>query len=437
MKHLLHTIAALFLRLLPAKWARIACKNNPTANVTTNMTARQMLIDVSMIYQTDAKTGIQRVVRSMLSQLLKSPPEGYDIRPIYATRKNAYCYAETDFLMVAHRTNIQSSPPVKVRAGDIFLGLDLAAHLLPIHQAQLLEWKRKDVKLHVVVYDLLPLLNPDWFSSTAFKNFKRWTRWIAVYADSAICISGVVKDQLATLLNDKYQLAKNALPIRTIVLGADIRTSRPSTGLPSDITLMLQQIRSTPTVLMVGTLEPRKAYQQVLEAFEILWQLPNAPRLLIAGKPGWKTETLQAKLRSHPSKGKQFIWLEDASDELLEQLYAECRGVLAASLAEGFGLPVIEAAVLSKPVLARDIPVFREIDLPNIAYFKADTAYELANAITDWMNQPPSNAPTEAQKQGYSWEESARQLVQQLYSPMPATHTVKRLCATAPKQKAH
>jgi glycosyltransferase involved in cell wall biosynthesis len=437
MKRLLYIAATLLLCLLPAQWARAICKKNSALNARSHTTIQQMLVDVSMIYQSDAKTGIQRVVRAILLQLIQSPPEGCDICPIYATRQNGYYYAETDFLTNAQRTTAQNARPVQVQAGDIFLGLDLAAHLLPIHQAQLLEWKRKGVKLHVMVYDLLPLLNPDWFSSTAFKNFKRWTRWIAVYADSAICISAAVKDQLASLLNDKYHFAANALPIRTIVLGADIRTSKPSTGLPSDSALLLQRMRCTPSVLMVGTLEPRKGHKQVLDAFELLWETPNAPQLVIAGKPGWMTEALQTTLRSHTSRGQRLIWLEDASDELLEQLYAECKGVLAASLAEGFGLPVIEAAVLSKPVLARDIPVFREIKLPNISYFKADTARELANAITEWINQPPSKTPTEAQKQSYSWEASTRQLVQQLYAPMQAPCTEKNWCVLAPKQGAH
>jgi glycosyltransferase involved in cell wall biosynthesis len=437
MKHLLYNVATFLLRLLPAQWARATCTKASVVNPRSRAATQQMLVDVSMLYQTDAKTGIQRVVRAILLQLVQSPPEGCTICPIYATRQNGYCYANADFLTTVQRATTKDAQPVQVQAGDIFLGLDLAAHLVPRHQAQLLEWKRNDVKLHVMVYDLLPLLNPDWFSNAAFKNFKRWTRWIAVYADSAICISAAVKDQLATLLNNKYRLAIDALPIQTIVLGADIRTSKPSTGLPPDSALLLNQIRSAPTILMVGTLEPRKGYQQVLDAFEILWETPNAPHLMIVGKPGWKTEDLQVKLRSHPCKGQQLNWLEDASDEFLEQLYSECKGVLAASLAEGFGLPVIEAAVLNKPVLARDIPVFREIDLPNISYFKANTALELAKAITEWANHPPSKVPTEAQKQCYSWEATTRQLVRQLYAPMQANSIAKRLCVVTPEQGAH
>src|SRR3546814_2021872 len=103
--------------------------------------------------------------------------------------------------------------------------------------------------------------------------------------------------------------------------------------------------------------------EQALEAFEALWlegRGPTSPQLLIVGQAGWKTDALQQRLITHPLRDKHVRWLNDASDEYLEYLYASCAGLLVASRGEGFGLPLIEAAAHNKPVLARDLPVFRE-----------------------------------------------------------------------------
>ncbi len=73
---------------------------------------------------------------------------------------------------------------------------------------------------------------------------------------------------------------------------------------------------------MVGTLEPRKAHQQVLEAFEQLWNDGQKIQLVIVGKQGWMVESLAQRIRTHPELGKRLFWLENVSDEYLEKIYA-------------------------------------------------------------------------------------------------------------------
>jgi glycosyltransferase involved in cell wall biosynthesis len=293
-----------------------------TTSRPLNTSTKQLLVDVSVIYQSDARTGIQRVVRSLLLQLLATPPDGYCVRPVFATRQQGYHHAAPDQMeWPEHEPESMATvaaKPVNVQNGDIFLGLDLTAHLLPRHHAQLLGWKRKGVKVHVMVYDLLPLQHPQWFNTKTTRNFRRWIRLLAVYADSAICISESVRCELTAWLNVKFGLHGSVLRTSTIVLGADITASAPSGGLPANGEFLLARLRSTPAVLLVGTLEPRKGYDQALAAFELLWEQRGvAPLLIIVGRPGWKTEALQATLRSHIQAGKKLIWLEDASDEFL------------------------------------------------------------------------------------------------------------------------
>jgi glycosyltransferase involved in cell wall biosynthesis len=415
---------AWFLMLLPARLARQYSGCGASAGLASdkpNQDTRQLLVDVSVIHESDARTGIQRVVRSLLLQLLDAPPAGYCVCPVFATRQQGYRHAAPGFLEQSLQAADVSGKAVQVHRGDLFLGLDLAAHLLPRHQAQLLRWKRSGVNVHVLVYDLLPLQHPEWFNPKTTQNFKRWIRWLAMYADSAICISETVKVELQAWLAARFEIASATLPASTIVLGADIDASAPSGGVPLNADFLLARMRNTPAVLMVGTVEPRKAYDDALAAFEWLWNQPGpAPLLVLVGRPGWKTDALQEKLRTHPQAGKRLFWLEDASDEFLARLYAACRGVLVASRAEGFGLPVIEAAMHRKPVLVRNIPVFREIGVADITYFDSSTPHSLANAVSTWLQSAALPAPGHTAASFPTWQLSASQLLHALGLDQPS-----------------
>lgn len=402
-----------FLSRLPVpiarKFLQRAVCESTLPEVASN--EKQLLIDVSGIINNDVRTGIQRVVRALLLQLLRQCPDGWRVRPVFATSKQGYCYAPDHFgLADVQAANSNGISAVKAGPGDILLCLDLAARLLPLHKTQLAQWKRSGTEIHVIVYDLLPVLHPHWFNAKTTRNFHRWLRTIAIFSDSVICISNTVKAGFDDWMYQRYALATGTIPIGIIPLGADIESSAPSRGLPENTNQLLTALVSKPSVLMVGTLEPRKGHSQVLAAFEQLWQLGHNINLVIVGKPGWKTETLQQRLRAHPQNQSHLYWLENASDELLELLYAGCTGVIVASQAEGFGLPLIEAGYHSKPILARDIPVLREIGGNSVTFFSGTSAQSLGNDIELWLSsivteQMPHSAPQ------HTWQDSALELL--------------------------
>nr|WP_246331859.1 glycosyltransferase [Brevundimonas mediterranea] len=144
---------------------------------------------------------------------------------------------------------------------------------------------------------------------------------------------------------------------------------------------------------MVGTLEPRKGHQGVLDAFDRLWREGFVGNLVIVGRAGWKVASLLERLRAHPEHGKRLHWLDNASDETLMRLYEASDGVLLASFAEGFGLPLTEALRYRKPVLARDLAVFCRHSSSGIRYFpvQADTI-AMASAISAWVEEIQSGA---------------------------------------------
>jgi glycosyltransferase involved in cell wall biosynthesis len=169
---------------------------------------------------------------------------------------------------------------------------------------------------------------------------------------------------------------------------------------------------------MVGTIEPRKCHAQVLDAFELLWQRGSDAMLVISGRPGWMTEALIERLRSHPERGERLVWVEDATDELVERLYESCSALVLASRGEGFGLPLVEAAQRGLPIIVRDKPVFREVAGEHAFYFDGGGAPALADAIGQWLRLRERGAePKSAGMPWLTWARSAEQLRRVLETP--------------------
>ena len=370
----------------------------------------RLLVDVSAIIHHDAHTGIQRVVRAVWSELRLMDGRGFKLVPVYATHSHGYCYASVNFL---------DQPPgagpaivVRAGAGDKFLGLDLSAHVLPKWRQQLRAWRDDGATVHLFVYDLLPLLRPQWFNTKATTHFANWFRVLAEDADQAICISKQVSRDLRDWLRDRA--SRSTLSIVNIQLGADIANSRPSEGVCDEVSALLDRLRFRPAILMVGTVEPRKGYDTALAAFEHLWSSRggDAPDLVIVGKAGWKTAGLQKRLRAHREQGKRLHWLDGVTDEGLGQLYEACRGLFVASLGEGFGLPLAEAMAHGRHVLARDLPVFREQNLPNVKFFEDARPAALAEDLMELAHSGP--LPPHAMVDLPTWNDSVHDLLANL-----------------------
>ncbi|PHR02089.1 MAG: hypothetical protein COB29_14150 [Sulfitobacter sp.] len=144
-------------------------------------------------------------------------------------------------------------------------------------------------------------------------------------------------------------------------LGADLEKSKPTKGLPNNAEQIFHHLAANTVFLMVGTIEPRKAHAEVLITFEKMWREGDQSVLVLVGKPGWMVEKFIEKIQNHEEMEKRLLWLEGISDEFLEKIYAVSDALIAASHGEGFGLPLIEAAQHKIAIIARDIPVFREV----------------------------------------------------------------------------
>ncbi len=388
--------------------------NEPTSRPS------QLLLDISVLVNIDAKSGIQRVVRSILFELLQSPPETYLIRPVYYDlEQKQYRYAKHFVAKLLDEPQKDLIDDVAdFKQGDTYLALDITAHL--IHEVyDFYNYLRTiGVEVYFIIYDILFARHPKWWVEAVSVNFNEWLTKITEVATGFCCISQATADDLQQWLSDNPSDRLTPPTITHFHLGSDIENSLPSRGLPDNAQATLQKLRSHPSFLMVGTVEPRKGHQQVLKAFEILWNNNREINLVIVGKEGWLVDELISRLRAHPQKERHLFWLEGISDEYLENIYSASSCLIAASEGEGFGLPLIEAAQHKLPIIARDIPVFREVAGDFAYYFKNDkTPNILANTIDTWLQlYQEDKHPKSEDMPRTSWKESAIMLIESLPS---------------------
>lgn len=400
----------------PTSWLAVA--GAIAQSLPPQQATRQLLVDVSAICRTDLKTGIQRVVRSLLLEWLHNPPGGYRIEPVYFTPESGrwQCrYARQYMLeLLGCPEQTLSDELIETQPGDIFFGADLSGgYIVESEKAGLFAWLRNSgVDIYFAVYDLLPILQPHVFPPAANPNYLAWLQTVSRIADGSVCISRAVADELADWVNVNRANCLHPFKIGWFHLGADIESSIPTKGLPDDADITLNVLSNHPSFLMVGTIEPRKGYSQCLGAFDHLWARRLEVNLVIVGKQGWMVDSLIDQLSSHPQLGKHLFWLEGISDEYLDKIYGACACLIAASEGEGFGLPIIEAAQRTLPIIARDIPVFREVAGDHAFYFKGLEPELLATAIQHWLTLYATGAhPLSDDMPWQTWQQSAEQVL--------------------------
>ena len=338
-------------------------------------------VDVTATCASELHTGIERVVRGVLSSLLQTEQLQYRIEPVRLER-GAYlrtpCYG---LQLLGHPHIDLPESAVQPRAGDVLLGLDWVADALPANTALLDAWRIRGVRMLFVVYDLLPVRHPEWFPQGIAAMHAQWLQCIGRSADGLLCISRSVVNDLRHWFDEHPPVRTDALALGYFYPGNDVAAAQPTRGLPSSAAARLAQWRRSPPFLMVGTIEPRKGHGFVLDAFEQLWKQGIDASLVIVGCEGWMSSPLAARIRSHPEAGNRLVWLDRVSDEYLELIYDHARALVAASEGEGFGLPLVEAAGRGLRVIARDIPVFREVSSSFATYFDGSDLQSLVDVL--------------------------------------------------------
>ncbi len=267
--------------------------------------------------------------------------------------------------------------------------------------------KLRRTPIVATLYDAIPLARPEW-ANPRLRGFKNWLlRSAAGNADRIIAISEAAVDDLVR----HYRLPRER--IRVVHLGVGDEWFTPPPADASDA--VCRSFGLEPGYfLFVGTLQPRKNVAQLIEAYDRLEPTIRAERqLVIVGRYGWKAEDVRRMLESRRS-AKRVLWLDYLDRNSLRAVYRNAGAFVFPSLAEGFGLPILEALACGLPVVASDIPVVREIAGEQLILVPPANVDALTDAMDRARSVPRGVGPDSVRRdwaRRFGWERCGLQTV--------------------------
>lgn len=356
-----------------------------------------LLVDVTQTWYADVGTGIQRVVNQTVAQMRQQ----YQCLPILD--QDGRLVTGECFYARLEGAAEKGKNLIRFIRGDKLLLLDSSWSYYRDFARFLRAARKAGVYTVAVIYDLVPIRYPEYTASPAFiDTFIKWHKLILQEADAIACISCATAADVAAWCREQNVQRRQTLPIYTFRMG--VESWGGSAGARRSICNFVQGGR---TFLMVGTVEPRKGHLVALAALRSLLRNGKNIRLLILGHNGWKNEDIRQEILS-PSLAHNVLWIQDAADEELVWSYRHADALLAASYAEGYGLPLLEALQEGLPVIASDIPIFREVTKNAADFFPVGDSTALAACISAWLQTP--HHPVAGSVRPATWRDAAEDL---------------------------
>lgn len=234
----------------------------------------------------------------------------------------------------------------------------------------------------VTIHDLTYFTHPEFHERAKVAFFTRAVRYAAAHAKVLVCVSETTQRELDRLVpvHAPVVVAPHGVDLERFTPDASgDEARRAAAGLPADV----------PYVLFVGTFEPRKGLDVLLDAFEALATAHPDLELWLAGQAGWGVDEVERRLSRAPARVRRLGFVDDA---LVPSLVRGARVVAYPSRAEGFGLPVLEALACGAPVVTTADTVMAEVAGGTAALARAGDAADLARALDEALREPRDDA---------------------------------------------
>ena len=369
-----------------------------------NSSKPRLYFDVTVFSLHDNKTGVQRVIRSIFEELKPLLNKRYEIIPVSCTAITRGFQALRETKKGSFKLTGYDISPKK---GDVFMSLEQAfiEHLAQEEAFKIM--KQRGCRVILAVYDLLPIQLPQCFPKEVESIFEKWLLSTSSFAEF-LCDSKTVEKDLVNFLSSKKQKIINSY---WFYPGFNFIKKVSSSGITEIQSSYLERLSYFEfNFLLVGTIEPRRGHQIIYDIFSQLWEKGHSNiSLTFIGKEGWMVKELIQSLKDSEHYNKNFFWFNDASDGFLDLCYKKTDAVIVASLNEGFGLPILEAAQRNCRVIANDIPIFREV-APRECYFvDLNNPAHAYQQMQDWLKNPSKPCSYSRTR---TWKDSTLQILE-------------------------
>jgi glycosyltransferase involved in cell wall biosynthesis len=252
----------------------------------------------------------------------------------------------------------------------------------------------------VTVHDAVPWTHPETLTPRGVRWHRAMIEHAVREADAIVVPTRAVADELSQVL---------PLGERAVVVGHGVT----QTPLPADVDRRAAAL-DLPTryIAMVGTVEPRKGVDVLIEALS----RPGAPAVpvLLAGPTGWGGVDPAAEARRHGVDPARVRSLGRLADEDLAVFLDRATVLAAPSRSEGFGLPVLEAMAAGVPVVTSDAPALVEVGAGATVVVPRDDPDRLAAALADVLSDDRRRADLVRRGReragAFTWQAAAERL---------------------------
>jgi alpha-1,2-rhamnosyltransferase len=343
---------------------------------------RRLVIDLTGL-RGGKLTGISRVQLELARQLVAMAKITGDAVVLVGFNGTFFQeYILTDMETMAPTYGFKATGvPIKFRRGDQFLlvwatFLSLEEFFSAIHHA-----RRAGAVITFLIHDLKSIIHSQMDNQKFNQAFFILGAQVLRFADRLITVSRKVSRDVACYVAETSMaglVPTRPLPVAYFALGCD--------GLQNsgNANVSLAYPVDHQTLVAAGTLMKHKGLADLVSAMEILWAEGCGMRLvLLGGDPREGGE--RAQLSKLPAFGSTLFMPGYVSDAELAETLHRCGALVCASIDEGFGLPLVEAASLGCPVIARDIEIFRETSGGDAFFFENGDARKIAEGLRNWL----------------------------------------------------
>ena len=253
----------------------------------------------------------------------------------------------------------------------------------------------------VTIHDMTFFTNPEWHERAKVAFFRKAISYAAVHARAIVSVS-----QYTARLID--ELLEGHAPVVVAPLGVDL--DRFKLEAEGDEESLLRHGLSTGVeyFLFVGTFEPRKGIDVLLDAFTTVARENPHVELWLAGQHGWGVDEVEGRLATH-SAAPRIRRLGFVPDDALAPLLRNSRAAVYPSRGEGFGLPVLEALACGVPVVTSRDTVMEEVAGPAATLTAAGSAPDLSRAMLELLELSPQQRALSARRgreraETFTWE---------------------------------